>query len=167
MSSDSEWFDPSQVITNSHKLTDIFGYWPSFHDAEVHSLRLSVAEGQPWLTDSESPVLDMHIHLFEMTKEVDEEGYFILDKHTLTHLRFRNIEGLSLSYFSFQNCLFSLDFGTEPKTFSYGGGPAEGPPPNVITVKIDSSVGLEGEFKCSSAEVISAIPCDEDGFVNA
>ena len=167
MSNDSAWFDPSAVITNSNKITDIFGYWPSFHDAWINSLSLSVADGKPWVIDSESPVLDMQIHLFEMTKEVTADGYFVLAKHTLADLRFRNVVGLSLSRFSHQNSIFELIFGIEPMSFPFGGGPADGPPPNVITVRIDSSCGLQGEFKCSSAEVVSAVPCDENGMINA
>ena len=30
-----------EKIQNSHLLTDIFGYWPSFHDAEVLSLTIN------------------------------------------------------------------------------------------------------------------------------
>jgi hypothetical protein len=127
---------------------------------------LSVADGTPWVTDSESPVLDMQVHLFEMTKEVTEEGYFILAKHTLAELRFRNVTGLTLSHFSHQNSIFELIFGIEPMSFPFGGGPAEGPPPNVITVRIELSCGLQGEFKCSSADVVSAVPCDENGMIN-
>ncbi len=77
-----EWFDPSPQITNSAKLTDVFGYWPSFHDAEAHKLTLSVADGEPWVVGSISPIIEMQVHVFEMTKEVTEEGYFFLRKHT-------------------------------------------------------------------------------------
>ena len=121
MSADSQWFDPSEVIKNSKRITDIFGYWPTFHDAEIHSFCLSVAGGQPWLTDSDSPVLDLHVYVFEMTKEVSAEGYFVLAKHTLPHLRFRNVEGLSVSQFSHQNCIFEMVFSVEPMSFPFGG----------------------------------------------
>jgi hypothetical protein len=102
-----------------------------------------------------------------MTKELTAQGYFVLDKHTLVHMRFSSVEAVDFSNFSHQNCIFELIFGLEPKTFPYGGGPVEGPPPNLITVRIDSSVGLGGGFKCSAAEVISVVPCDEDGNVFA
>ena len=63
----------------------------------------------------------MHIHVFEMTKEVSAEGYFVLAKHTLAHLRFRNVEDLSVSRFSHQNCIFEMVFGVEPMSFPSGG----------------------------------------------
>jgi len=158
-----EWFDPSSYIQHSNRITDIFGYWPSFHDAEVKSLTLSVADEEPWNPGSVSPVLDMLIHVFEMTKEVTDEGYFVLAKHTLAHLQFRNVEGLQLSEFSYQNAIFEMAFGIEPMTYRFGGGPIDGPPPNIITVNINPSCGLSGEFKCQHVEVVAADPCDEDG----
>jgi hypothetical protein len=158
-----ERFDPSSYIEDSQKITRIFGYWPTFHDAWIHELRLFAADGKPWLPGSISPVLEMVVHVFEMTNEVNEEGYFVLVKHTLAHFQFRNVEGLKLDDFSYQNAIFELIFGIEPMSYRHGGGPVEGPPPNVLTVTIDSSCGLSGEFKCQSAAVISAEPCDENG----
>lgn len=158
-----EWFDPSPHIENSKKIIDIFGYWPSFRDAEIHELSFNVADGTPWIVGSESPAIEMLIHVWEMTKDVTPDGYFVLTKHTLTRLRFRNIEEPQLSGFRFQNCIFELVFGMEPATY----GPIEVPPLNLLTVKIDSSCGLTGEFKCQSAAVISAEPCDEDGHLIA
>ena len=158
-----EQFDPSSYIENSKKIVDIFGYWPSFHDVEVHELSLTVADRVPWEVGSESPVMEMQVHVFEMTKELTPDGDFVLTKHTLTRLRFRNVENLQLSDFSFQNCIFELVFGIEPMTHSQGGGPVDGPPPNILNVRIYASVGLCGEFKCQSAEVVSAEPCDAAG----
>ena len=158
-----DWFDPSPHIENSKKITDIFGYWPSFHDAEIHEVNLSVADREPWVAGSASPVVDMRIHVFEMTKDLTPEGYFVLTKHTMTRLRFRNVEGLQFSTFSFQNCILELEFGLEPMSYPHGGGPQDGPLPNVLTVRIASSLGMSGEFRCQSAEVVSAEPCDEDG----
>jgi tRNA(adenine34) deaminase len=158
-----EWFDPSPLIENSDKILNIFGYWPSFHDAEIQELNLNIADGEPWEPGSESPTLTMKIHVFEMTKDLTPEGYFILKNHTLTRLRFRSVQDLQLSGFANQNSIFELVFGTEPMSYPHGGGPIEGPPPNLFIVKIDSSVGLSGEFKCLSAEVVSVEPCDESG----
>jgi hypothetical protein len=158
-----EWFDPSPYIENSKRIKDIFGYWPTFHDARIHQLCHSVADGEPWVPGSISPVLDMKVHVFEMKKNLPEDGYFVFTKNTLVHLQFRNVQDLQLTNFSYQNAVFELIFGIEPMTYPHGGGPLDRPPPNVLTVKIDSSCGLRGEFKCQSAEVLSAEPCDEDG----
>lgn len=148
-------FDPAQHIENRNKITDAFGYWPSFHDAEIKELRLTVADGEPWVPGSVSPVLDMVVCVFEMTKDLTPEGYFILTKHTLARLRFRNVDSLQMAGFSHQNCIFDLEFVLEPASPPQIG--------NLLLVRIDSSVGLAGEFKCQSAEVVSAEPCDEGG----
>jgi hypothetical protein len=158
-----EWFDPSSVIQHSDRVTNIFGCWPSFHDAEILQFDLSVADGKPWQLGSPSPVLEMQIHAFEMTKEVNAAGYFVLRHHTLVRLQFRNVHDLDFSNFSYQNAIFGLSFGLEPMSYPLGGGPLEGPPPKVITVMIDSSCGLSGKFKCQEAEVLFAGLCDENG----
>jgi hypothetical protein len=107
--------------------------------------------------------MEIQVHVFEMTKDVAPEGYLVLRKHTLTQLRFRNVENLQLSDFTYQNCIFGLVFGFEPMSYPNGGGPIEGPPPNVLSVQVDSSCGLSAQFKCQAVEGTSAEPCDENG----
>lgn len=158
-----ENFDPSPHIKNSFKITDVFGYWPSFQDAEILELRLSVAGAEPWATGSESPALEMTVHVFERTDDLTPEGRFVLAKHTLVRLRFGKIEGLQLSNFWYQNCISELDLGIEPTRSSRAKGPVETSHPGLLHVEIQSSVGLSGKFKCQSAEVVSTEPCDEAG----
>ena len=158
-----EKFDPSPHVKNSYKVTDIFGYWPSFQDAEILELRLTVAGAEPWVTGSESPALEMTLHVFERTDELTPEGRFVLIKHTLVRLRFGNIEGLQLSNFWYQNCIAQLDFGIEQTRASRGRTPVEASRPSLLQVEIQSGVGLSGKFKCKSAEVVSTEPCDEAG----
>ena len=54
-----------------------FGYWPTFHDAQVLSITLN--------RTGESKVV---IHAFEMTKEVDAQGHDVLRKHCLVTFSF-------------------------------------------------------------------------------
>jgi Immunity protein 50 len=160
MEKDMECFDPSPIIKNSNKITDIFGYWPTFHDAEVHSLSLSGGVVDPCVPGCESPMLDLKIHLWEMTKEVDKEGWIVLAKHTLMEMRFRNVEKLELSNFNYHNSIMEMTFGMEPENLHPIGG---GRKPPMIIVEIEPSFGLLAKFKCQSAEVLSAVPCDPDG----
>jgi hypothetical protein len=160
MEKDMECFDPSPIIKNSNKITDIFGYWPTFHDAEVHSLSLSGGVVDPCVPGCESPMLDLKIHLWEMTKEVDEKGWIVFVKHTLMEMRFRNLEELELSNFNYHNSIMEMTFGMEPENLHPIGG---GRKPPMIIVEIEPSFGLHAKFKCQSAEVLSAVPCDPDG----
>lgn len=113
-----EWFDPAPFIENSNKITDIFGDWPTFHDAWILKLDLSVAGGEPWVAGSVSPTLDMLVHVFEMTGEVTKEGFLVQRNHTLVGLQFRNVEGLSLSNFSYQNAIFELILGLKRRAIN-------------------------------------------------
>jgi len=49
-----------------------FGYWPTFHDAEVLSISLDRLSG-----------CRASIHVFENTGKVDTSGYFVLAKHAV------------------------------------------------------------------------------------
>ena len=62
-----EWFGPSPIIKNSNKITDIFGYWPAFHDAEIHNHSLTGGVVDPYEPGCESPMIGIKIHLWEMT----------------------------------------------------------------------------------------------------
>ena len=52
-------------IESSNKLTDIFGYWPSFHDAEVIELTSSKWKDSITRTPFSDFSIALHIHLFE------------------------------------------------------------------------------------------------------
>ena len=50
----------------------------------------------------------MVLHTWEMTKEVDAEGFYILAKHVVVEFVLKGIVGLSLDGFNHQNVLFGL-----------------------------------------------------------
>jgi hypothetical protein len=84
-------------IHGASELRDWFGYWPSFHDAEVISLHLN-------RTGSSS----LRVYTWEMTKEVDEKGYYVLAKHVVVEFILEFISGLSLNGSNHQNVIFGL-----------------------------------------------------------
>ncbi len=85
-------------IQNSHLLTDVFGKFPSFHDAEVHQFNLVRGE-----TRSFNPTLFALIHVFQMTSEVDEKNRYVLKNHVLVEFRFSKISDLEIAGFNHQN----------------------------------------------------------------
>ena len=87
-------------IQNSHLLTDIFGRFPSFHDAEVLRITLDRDESQLF-----RPYLQATIHVFEMTSQIDERGQYVLKNHVSVIFRFVEIYQLSLEDFDQQNVL--------------------------------------------------------------
>ena len=90
-------------IKNANLLTEVFGRFPSFHDAEVH--HISLDRGERNYLD---PSLRVLIHVFERTPEVDENGHYRLKNHVLVWFRFSRIVNLELADFNQQNVLQDL-----------------------------------------------------------
>ena len=142
--------DAAERIEGADKLTSVFGYWPSFHDAEIVWLRL---DRRPVLEGLYGPTLEALIHTFEMTSEVGRDGSYVLRHHVLAHFRFHDVTGLELEHFNHQNVLFGLsitdirDRQMEMIDFE---------------VTLSSSFGLSGLFYCKRAELMEVTPCSED-----
>jgi Immunity protein 50 len=131
-------------IQNSHLLTDIFGRFPSFHDAEV--LRITLERGS---VQSFSPYLQATIHVFEMTSQIDERGRYVLKNHAAVTFRFAEIYELSLEDFNQQNVLQGLyivdasDRQLERIKFE---------------VALEGIHGVTAKFLCNSISVESVAP---------
>lgn len=94
-------------IRNEHLLTDVFGRFPSFHDAEVVSISLN-RHGLDSFAE-----LEALVHVFEMTNQIDEEGRYVLQHHSLVKFKFSRIINLELADFNQQNVLAYLEI-TKP-----------------------------------------------------
>jgi Immunity protein 50 len=90
---------PNQLkaVEGAEKLYAWFGYWPTFHDAEVVEMHLSRSSSS-----------SLVIHTWEMTSEVDLRGYYVLAKHVVVEFLLNGISGLDLSGFNHQNVLSEL-----------------------------------------------------------
>lgn len=86
-----------EAIHGAKELHGWFGYWPNFHDAEILSLHLNRAGTST-----------MNIHTWEMTKEVDTKGFYVLSKHVVVAFAMKEIFDLSLNGFTQQNVVSSL-----------------------------------------------------------
>jgi hypothetical protein len=133
--------EPLEGIVNRRALVERFGCWPSFHDAEVVAVRLD--SGQ---RSQRPPSAELDIHVFEMTSETDEDGFFILRLHTLVTLRFDGLIEIELDGFGSQNSLDSLELGGSP-------GGDDG-----FVVELPANVGLGGALRCQAATVLSVEP---------
>ncbi|SHK20321.1 Immunity protein 50 [Rubritalea squalenifaciens DSM 18772] len=135
-------------LKNVHQVTEAFGYFPVFHDAEVISL--SCHRGAP---DTGSPSIDFTLHAWEMTSELTESGHYQLGKHHLITFRFHGVDHVKLDHWNYQNVLFELIIREIEEPSDHA----------LLTVDFSSSFGLEGGFRAISGEIISVTPCDEDG----
>lgn len=156
-----ELVDPLAVVSGAEELTRIFGYWPSFHDAEIIDVRLSRGEVDPDKDKFGFPTLNSTIHVWELTNEVGGDGCFALQKHTLVVLRFRDIENLRLDGFNHQNVIDAIEFSLEPRGTYTDGSPL---PPHIF-VEFVHIFGIALTFKCMGVELESARPCSPEGKV--
>jgi Immunity protein 50 len=137
-------------IRGSQLLTNIFGHWPSFLDAEVISFELkrdAAGVSEPWIRSK--------ICLFEMPREIDGKPVPVPRNRVHATFLFAGIDELSLAEFNQQNALrdlFMHDISSrqmEKLKFE---------------VHFDSSFGLEARFKCRNIEVetvVAAGPRDD------
>ncbi len=87
-----------QDIGGANALIEWFGYWPSFHDAEVLSIELN-----------RSGASRMRIHTWEMTREVDTKGFYVLQKHVVVSFLMDDLDQVRLEGFNHQNTLMELE----------------------------------------------------------
>ena len=144
------------LIIGSEKLTNIFGYWPSFHDAEILDLHFWRGDIQTDKGIYNFPVLTLKVHLWELTNKVDPKGFLILQHHTLTTLRFYDVNDFQMQGFNHQNAMMRLAVSSEQRT--------EAPSP-YFAVVVEPAFGMEASFKCLRMEVLEAIHCSDDGKV--
>ncbi|CAN5353152.1 hypothetical protein BH10PSE3_BH10PSE3_37790 [soil metagenome] len=85
-------------VPGGPELAAWFGYAPGFHDAEVLGLTL----------DRDGPRCSLRVHGFEMTREIDEGGYFVRAKHVVVTFHLTDLLALELGDFNHQNALMSL-----------------------------------------------------------
>src|SRR5687767_10468322 len=96
--------NPVDVVTGHKELTDLFGDWPSFHDAEVLDLRLHRRGPDEW----ESPILEADIHLFKGRRNQSVPPGIEWYDHTVVTMRFTLVVGLELYDFNHQNAIFDF-----------------------------------------------------------
>jgi hypothetical protein len=103
------------TIDGARELFDWFGYWPSFHDAEI--VRLDLRRREP---------STLVVATWEMTKETDARGYFVLAKHVVVTFVLDEVANLELSGFSHQNVVFGIDVEIEDGKFRLSISPSYG-----------------------------------------
>ncbi len=86
-----------EAVEGAKDLRDWFGYWPTFHDAEVIRLYLNRSDAST-----------LALHTWEMTKEVDEKGFYVVTKNVVVEFVMKEVVGLSLNGFNHQNVVFGL-----------------------------------------------------------
>lgn len=85
-------------INGADALVEWFGYWPSFHDGKVLSI-----------DHQNSRSMRMRIHTWELTREVDEKGFFKTRKNVVVTFGISDIRQLQFEHFGVPNTLVELE----------------------------------------------------------
>jgi hypothetical protein len=125
-------------VANAEAVVSAFGFWPSFHDAEVHRATLDRGSGD------ERPTITLVVHAFASDGSVDEKGYYRIVTSVLVTLKCRDVSASELRDLGPQNVLSSLDFEST----------AEGD----VRVTLGPCYGLSGSLVCSQVVVESVVP---------
>lgn len=141
--------DVEKLIEGSERLIGIFGYWPSFHDAEIIEFNLWRGDIDPAANRYILPVLTTRVHLWELTSEVDVRGYLVRRHHTLAGLRFHDVDNFHMEDFNSQNAIFHLALTPADR----GPGFAPG-----LRVEFEPANGINANFRCSRLEVFHTEP---------
>jgi len=134
-----------ELVADAQKLEAVFGRWPSFRDAEVLSIVLDRdANGA-----TRGPAIHLCVCVFEMTSEVDAQGFYVLRSHVVVTFALYSAEVLRLEGFNLQNVLSGLHF-------SEASEPAE--PDLVVQVDLGPRFGVKASFQCARAAVVLVEP---------
>ena len=92
--------------------------------------------------------MEVTIHHWQMTSEVDSNGYYVLKNQTLSTLRFSEVTDLVLTDFNQQNVLWELEISELADSSS----------DSRFSVSMSTSFGCEASFKCKEIRVLTATP---------
>jgi hypothetical protein len=84
-------------IPGGRELVDWFGHVPRFHDANILGISLT-SDGQS----------SLRIHAFRMTNEVDDKGYYVLDRHVVVTITLEAVTYVNLSDFNLPGIISGL-----------------------------------------------------------
>ena len=135
---------PDFEIQGSNLLNEQFGKWPSFHDSEIVSINFDRAK------EERNPSIAVKVHVFEMTSEANDNGFYNLTNHCDIEFHFESVEEVALNGFNHQNVISDIYFSQ--KTDSNG--------VSKIYVEFEPCYGLELEFMCGKVTVKSVTPRD-------
>ena len=96
-----------ESIAGAQELYDWFGYWPSFHDAEVSKLRLSIGETS-----------HLVLHTWQMTNKIDAKGFYETTKHIVVEFELKSISIINITFDPGDRSIFlSLSLGKTENGF--------------------------------------------------
>jgi len=119
--------DIEALVPGAQELVELYGYWPSFHDAEIVCLELNRLGRSR-----------VQVHTFATTKELDGRGYYVTDRHALVSFLLEEVSSLQLRGFNHQNVISGLDLSKTADGFE---------------LHLDGCYGIEGRIACARLNI--------------
>ncbi|CAN5880862.1 hypothetical protein BH11VER1_BH11VER1_31130 [soil metagenome] len=141
---------PTPPINGTSKVTDAFGYFPTFHDAEI--IKIYLDRNTTPKEDYPTVSITFVLHGWEMTSDITPSGHYRLTKHHLIKFQFDSVDEVDLRYFNHQNVISELAIEAINPVTDHA----------LLRIDFGSCYGLEGGFRASSGSVIEVTPCDVD-----
>jgi hypothetical protein len=119
-------------LPGASAILDWFGFVPSFHDAKLAGIDIGLGTAT------------IKIDTFRMTSEVDERGYFVLDRHAQVTIAIGKVSGLILQGEA-QSIIAQLGIRRISEDRS-GFDTCEGPRAGDFEISFETNYGLEGSI---------------------
>ena len=136
--------DAHTQIVGYEALRDWFGAWPSFHDAEVLSMRFD----RDATLYPPGPKLEACIHVFEPVLGASPALSERSRKHAIATIEFDGLESLEFHGFNQQNVIQALDLDL---THNIDGS-------LLLAVRFRPEHGVDCSLTCRSAVLVSVRP---------
>ena len=137
-------------IQKASLLTDLFGHWPDFHDAEIRGLRIDAS-------DYRDPVLEIDFEVAEMSEETDDRGYYRDRQRARTTISFARVANLRIEGVFSQNVIGELSLEpTGAADFDEVLGSDDARARRQHRVSWTSSLGMGASFLCDEISVVAA-----------
>lgn len=133
--SEDEPANQLQLVADSSALFNWFGYWPTFHDAEVTEIFIS-----------RSAPSVLKIHTWHTADHVDGKGLFVREKDVVVQFEMLEVVDLSLVGFNHQNVIAGI------RIHEVGEG---------LCVELEPSYGVSGTIVANEVRLtlIPDLPC--------
>lgn len=139
-------------IQNASLLTNLFGHWPDFHDAEIRGVRIDIS-------DYREPVLEIDFEIAEMSAETDERGYYRDRQRAITTISFARVANLRIDGVYSRNVIGELSLELAgPEDFDEVLGADDARSRRQHLVRWNSSLGMAASFLCDQVTVVAAAP---------
>jgi hypothetical protein len=86
------------IVPGGQQLVEWFGRVPTFQDAELIEIKLA-----------SNDVSSIRTRTWRITREVDQHGYFILDKHAAVSFILENVTRIELRHFNLPGIIHKLE----------------------------------------------------------